>query len=256
MTFWPWVPLLFAWQLELPPAVEAWQRDIEAKIAAPIRIIEVPSPRLSAEEQLLLEPYFANPAFQQALARAQALTLSLRRGDSLRPFVFLNLEQLARSPNNPVMLLAHEFGHLWLQANGFFPPKFNGPFAPCLAIHTGDIVQHEFIRAEMDRRALPWRTGYQLDYEAALAAARLDSKVPAGDPCLRAQRLSLMMDLRLGFPAAHHEWRNEYLRLLGAQDPDAEAVSIELSESFRGNYAEDLRLAENAVLGLVARRLD
>jgi hypothetical protein len=250
MTFWASAPLLFALQLSLPEAVLQWKSELESKLGASITLVQ------AAEEAPELASYFANPAFQAALDRAQALTLSLRSNGQLRPFVILNWERLRQSPNDPAMLVAHEFGHIWLQANGFFPPKFDGSPNACLAIHAGDIVQHERIRQEMDRRGLNWRTGYQLDYEASLAAARLADQVPAGPPCLRAQRLSLMMDLRLGFAAAGNPWRNEYLALLGSQDPAAEALSIELAESLPEDYTDALAKVRAAVLGLVARPLD
>lgn len=250
MTFWASAPLLFALQLNLPDAVLQWKSEIEAKLGSAIPIVQ------SAEEAPELAAYFANPSFQAAVDRAQALTLSLRSEGQLRPYVILNWARLRQSPNDPAMLVAHELGHIWLQANGFFPPKFDGSPAACLAIHAGDVVQHERIRREMDRRSLDWRSGYQLDYEASLAAARLADRVPAGPPCLRAQRLSLMMDLRLGFAAADNPWRNEYLALLGSQDAAAEALSIELAESLPEDYSEALAKVEAAVIALVARPLD
>jgi hypothetical protein len=250
MTFWASAPLLLALQLNLPDAVLQWKSEIESKLGGGINIIQ------SADEAPELASYFANPAFQAAVDRAQALTLSLRSEGQLRPYVLLNWARLRQSPNDPAMLVAHELGHIWLQSQGFFPPKFSGGADACVAIHSGDIVQHERIRQEMDRRKLDWRSGYQLDYEASLATARLADRVPAGDACLRAQRLSLMMDLRLGFEAAANPWRNEYLSLLGKQDPAAEALSIELAESMPDDYAEALAKVQTAVIALVARSLD
>ncbi len=249
MTFWASVPLLLALQLNLPDAVLQWKSEIESKLSGAITLVQ------SAGESPELAAYFANPAFQAALDRAQALTLSLRSEGQLRPYILLNWARLRQSPNDPAMLVAHELGHIWLQSQGFFPPKFSGGADACIAIHSGDIVQHERIRQEMDRRGLDWRSGYQLDYEASLAMARLADRIPTGDACLRAQRLSLMMDLRLGFDAAN-PWRNEYLALLGSQDPAAEALSIELAESLPEDYAEALAKVQAAVIGLVARPLD
>lgn len=280
MTFWVCAPLLLALQLPLPlpSSVVEWKAEVEAALGVPVRILSftpkrdaptelqfleetsgalqpVPSPLLPAEASLLNQ-YLANPAFTQALDRAQALTLSLRLEDRVRPFVFLNWGRLQQSANDPAMLLAHEIGHLWLQSQGLFPPKFDGGSEACLAVHSGDIVQHERIRQEMDRREIPWRLPYQLDYEASLAAARLAGPVPAGSPCTRAQRLSLLLDLRLGFSAAGNTWRNEYLALLGAQDPAAEALALELAESLPENYSDALAKVQEAVIRLVARPLD
>ncbi len=237
-------------QLSLPESVSAWRRELEAALGAPIIVVE------SVNDAPELAPYFANPSFRTAMDRAQALTLSVKVGDVLRPYVFLNWARLRQSPNDPAMLFAHELGHIWLQSEGKFPPKFDGGGSACLAIHAGDIVQHEWIRAEMDRRGLDWRSGYQLDYEASLAAALVSPKVPVGDACTRAQRLSLMMDLRLGFAAAGNSWRNDYLRLLGEQDPAAEALAIELAEALPADYAEALSKVQAAVIALVARPLD
>jgi hypothetical protein len=244
------VPLLFAWQLSLPEAVEEWRREIEGSLGGAVRILVLPAEEVSEEDRAVLEAYWANPGFQQAFRRAQALTLSVRLGGQLRPYVLLNRARLEESRQEVGILVAHELGHVWLQTQGMLPPKFGGG---CVEIHSGDIVQHEWIRAEMDRRGLDWRSSYRRDYEWALERSRKGGGV-AGDLCLRAQRVSLMVDLRRGFAADGNEWRNEYLAILGRQDPEGEALAIEMAEWLEAeNYAAALDRVQSVMLGWLAQ---
>ncbi len=244
------LPILFAWQLALPEAVEGWRRETEALLGGPVKILTLPAEDLAEEDRALLDAYWANPAFQQAFARAQALTLSVRWGGVLRPYVLLNREQIANSRQDVAILVAHELGHVWLQAQGMLPPRFAGG---CLAAHVGDIVQHARIRQEMDRRGVDWRPSYRRDYQWAWERSRGGTGGATGDECFRAQRLSLMLDVRLGFGAEEGGWRNEYLAILGRQDPEGEALAIEIAEWLdTENYAGALDQVREAVLGWLA----
>ncbi len=248
--------LLIAWQTGLPlsEALEEWKREIEAKLAGRVQIVAVPGGELEEEDSDLLNGQMANPALVAAFERAQALTISVRVGARLRPFVLLNKKRIEATRNDASTLVAHELGHIWLQAQGLFPPRFGAGARACLAVHAGDIVQHEWIRAELDRRGIGWRENYARDYEAAWEAVKGVRPGGAGDDCRRAQRLSLMVDLRAAFGAEAGEWRNGYLHWLGEQDRQAEAVAIELVEGMgRREYAEALEVAEEAVFRVLGQ---
>lgn len=233
--------LLLALQMpvNLPPALEEWKSEIEARTFQRIEIVRVPGDPIPAEDQDVLFQYFAKPDFAASFQQSQAITFRYERGGKSRSLILLNAPRIQTTHNSVAALLTHELGHIWLASLGLLPPVYEpGPRA-CLAIHTGDIVQHMLMRAESDRRGIPWRPSYERDYTAAADSLRGAPESGAGDDCLRAQRLSLMLDVRTGFEPKSFAAREEYLDALGRQDPVAEAISIELMEELSGRVSLD-----------------
>lgn len=209
----------------------AWQMEIESLGQMKLRILSFPVDALSAEDAQALGPTLRQPGFAGLFARAQALSLRLEGGVQPRTYVLLNSPLIANTGNDKIQLIAHEFGHHWLAAQGMLPPEYASGPRGCLAVHAGDIVQHIFVRRELDRRGFAWRESYARDYQKAYLES--GAAKGEGDSCLRAQRLSLMMDLRTGFAAGAFDARNAYLAWLGAQDRQAEAMAVELEESLQ-----------------------
>lgn len=242
----------------LPAVLEEWKSEIEARTFQRIEFIRIPGDPIPAEDRDVLFSYFAKPDFASSFQRAQAMTFRYERAGKTRSLILLNLPKMQETQNSPAALIAHELGHLWLASLGFVPPVYEpGPRA-CLAIHTGDIVQHILLRAESDRRGIDWRPSYARDYQAANATLR-GTQIGPGDDCFKAQRLSLMLDVRTGFEPRSFEGREEYLEALARQDPKAEAIAIELMEELDGKvqlepngYAWALERARSAVERLLA----
>lgn len=231
--------LLLAFQLPfvLPDALEEWKTEIEARTFNRIEILRLPADPIPDADKDVLLSYFSRPDFAETFSRAQALTFRYERAGRSRSLILLNQERMRQMQNSPEALIAHELGHLWLAAIGFPAPVYgNGPRS-CLAIHIGDIVQHILIRSESDRRGIAWRESYVRDYTAANESLRGLQAQDAGDDCWRAQRLSLMIDVRTGFEAHSFPARQEYLEALARQDPEAEAIAIELIEKLDGRVA-------------------
>lgn len=146
--------------LALPPVLEQWRAEIEAAGGAPVLVAEV---EFSADgsEMRLPDDVPGRPLFVQYLRREDFVRqFLLMRGvlvhhqgpDANAFLVLLNGARRGEWGAHEASLLGHEFGHAWLRARGYPAPVFPpGPLA-CLAIHTGDIVQHVLIRREMDRR--------------------------------------------------------------------------------------------------------
>jgi hypothetical protein len=260
------LPALFlALQLPipLPDAITAWKREIEEASGQNIEIIRIPGDSPPAEDLPVLSRYFAQPDFLRSFDLAQAMTFRYEMAGRGRSLILLNSRRLNSMGNTPEALIAHELGHLWLHSLGFKPPVYTpGPLA-CAAIHIGDIVQHIHIRREQDRRGIPWRDAYRKDYEQATASLRQETTFQPGDPCFRAQRLSLMIDIRSSFAAHEFPARGEYLSLLARQDPEAEAIAIELLESLEpllelepAAYAKSLEASREAVSRLLKTGID
>lgn len=228
--------LLLAFQIPfaLPAVLEQWKVEIEARTLNRIEIIRIPGDPFPAEDRDVLYSYFNRPDFAESFSRAQALTFRYETLGSSRSLILLNLPRMQQTQNTSVALIAHELGHLWLNSLGLSAPVYEPGSKACLAIHTGDIVQHILLREENDRRGIPWRPSYERDYTAASESLRREPTAGAGDDCLRAQRLSLMVDLRTGFGPKAFAAREEYLEALARQDREAEAIAIELIEEFDG----------------------
>lgn len=234
--------------------LESWQTEIEARLGEPVRILTWPNLEVDPEDWPLLQGHLQNAAFLQAVGQARGITLNLSVAGRQLPFVFLHPARMPGHEDARAAILGHELGHLWLMANGFAMPAFDGGPRACLAIHTGDIVQHELMRREMDRRGIAWREFAAWDYEQAWQAVKERPVGGAGNACTRAHRLSLMVDIRAGFPGEQAEWRHGYLRILGAQDPEAEALAIEIVEAMSSrleleaaSYRDFLATVVNAV---------
>jgi len=234
--------LLLAFQLPvaLPAKLEEWKSEIEARSFNRIEIIRIPGDPFPPEDRQLLYSYFSKPDFAESFSRAQAMTLRNEQGGRTRSMILLNLPKMQQTQNSPAALIAHELGHLWLASIGFKPPPYTPGPRGCLAIHYGDIVQHILLRAESDRRQIPWRSSYERDYTAARDSLIKEPQGGPGDDCLRAQRLSLMIDIRTGFETNAFPAREEYLGLLARQDPLAEAIAIELVEALDGRLNLDI----------------
>jgi hypothetical protein len=238
----------------LSDAVDQWRREIEAKSQQTILFIRVPGDPVPAVDMPVLRQYFAQPDFARSFELSQAMTFRYSKGELERSLVLLNLVRMADSGNSPEVLIAHELGHLWLHSLGLRAPRYIPVPLACASIHIGDIVQHILLRREQDRRGIAWRQSYQNDYERAAATLRQETTFAPGDDCLRIQRLSLMIDVRDSFAAREFAVRDEYLTLLARQDPEAEAIAIELLESLEphltlelADYQQALELTRQAV---------
>ncbi len=236
-----WPALLFALQLPvaLPAPLEEWKAEIEARAFNRIEIIRIPGDSVPLEDRDVLYSYFGKPDFAAQFARTQAMTFRYEKAGTTRSLILLNLPMMQNTQNSPAALIAHELGHLWLASLGLSPPVYEPGPRGCLAIHYGDIVQHILLRAESDRRRIPWRPSYERDYTAASESLRNAPDQGPGDDCLRAQRLSLMIDVRTGFETKSFAAREHYLTSLAKQDPVAEAVAIELIERLDGKLGLD-----------------
>lgn len=211
MFFW-----FIAFTLALPPALEQWRAEIEAAGGAPVLVAEV---EFSADGQQMRLPgdvkgrgLFAEYLKQEDFARQ----FQLMRGvmvhhqgfDGQAYLVMLNGARRGEWGAHEAALIGHEFGHAWLRAKGYPAPVYQPGVAGCLAIHTGDIVQHVLIRREMERRGIDPAGLWIETLEAGLRGARTwgdgegTRRATGGDPCLALRQVAEWADVRLGLSAA------------------------------------------------------
>jgi hypothetical protein len=239
--------------LALPPALEQWRADIESAGGTPVYVAEVEfSP--DGEQMTLPDSTPARPLFAQYLRQEDFVRqFVLMRGvlihhqgpDGQAHLVLLNGARRPEWGAHEDALIAHEFGHAWLRAKGYPAPVFQpGPLA-CLAIHTGDIVQHVLIRREMEARGIDHLSLWLASLEAATAGASPlpdgegIAKVRSGDPCLALRQTAEWADVRLGFAGSRPEIVENYELQMRRIFPDLEPAVSAIADAVRSRKVED-----------------
>ncbi len=203
--------IVLATAITLSAALLAWKADIEARgvavVVAEVRS-EAPGGRVIVPQDTplreVLEAWLAVPDFRQQFALMYATSIIQRLPDREVAFVLLNGDSRPLWEPRMEALLAHEFGHAWVKAEKYPTPVFvPGPLA-CLAIHTGDIVQHVLIRREMERRGIAYRQDWLADLERAIPSMESSPPPPEEDRCSRARLAAEWVDVRLAL--APGEW--------------------------------------------------
>jgi hypothetical protein len=206
---------LSAWKQEIEAGGEG--RVIVARIYVQNGAYLLPA---DVEERATLARFFSQYEFRAQFVHTHALNLNVD-GPQRMSFVLLNMDRMKESSASEEELISHELGHVWLHWRGLrAPPLVPGALA-CEAIHTGDIVQHILIRREQTRRGLEWKKGWLGDLEKAYQSLvkQPEEKAPPADLCLRLQRLSLVIDLRMGLAESDWEHREQYAGRLTSSDP-------------------------------------
>jgi len=245
-----WLALL---TLSLPPALDQWRAEIESAGGVPVYVAEV---EFSADggQMTLPDATPARPLFAQYLRQEDFVRqFVLMRGvlihhqgpDGQAHLVLLNGARRPEWGAHRDALIAHEFGHAWLRAKGYPAPVFQpGPLA-CLAIHTGDIVQHVLIRREMEARGIDHLALWLASLEAATAGAAVlpdnegMAKIRAGDPCLALRQTAEWADVRLGFAGSRPEIVESYEVEMRRLFPDLEPAVSAIAEAVRSRKVED-----------------
>lgn len=242
--------------LALPPALEEWRREIEAAGGAPVYVAEVEfsadgqQMRLAegVEGRELFVRYLRQEDFVRQFVMMRGVLVSHQAPEGAAHLVMLNGGRRKEWERHEAALVGHEFGHAWLRARKYPTPVFQpGPLA-CLAVHTGDIVQHVLIRREMERRGIGHEAMWLESLERAVEAARglADGegtrRARAGDACLALRQAAEWVDVRLGFagrgadrPGVIERYESEMRRVF----PEVEPVAGAIAEAVGAREVED-----------------
>lgn len=226
-----------------------WGTEIEQLDGSTIVTVEVETEPV--ENLLRIPAQFAGrpivAAFLQEpknvlqLTRAHALTLNWSGAGQVFHFILLNMARAADWEGRRDALLAHEYGHIWLQATGYWSPEYDNS---CLAIHSGDIVQHVLIREETRRRGFDYMEFWKQPQEAWLAAQQGPVEL---DRCQRMQLASAYLDARLGLTNAQWEKRGQYLGAIWRDYAPIATVGEELANFMEGLDLWDRSLYQTAM---------
>lgn len=164
----------------------------------------------------VLARYLMQESFVAPLIRAYAISSNYRGPEGRFHFVLLNMARSGEWSGMEPELLAHEYGHLWLDALDYASLSFEASALACAATHASDIVQHILIRQEARRRGFDvmrfWIRIQEkwLDEQAQAQAA----EASALEPCERMQLFSHWMDAELGLSEAQWgRWREYRARV-------------------------------------------
>ncbi|MEB2363371.1 MAG: hypothetical protein HUU41_14695 [Bryobacteraceae bacterium] len=250
------------WRVELPPALSEWKSEIEAASNGrliPVRIFTDPANReirlptdIPAIE--VLERYLRDTAFLEQFALAHALTIDYQGVEGRLFFVLLNMALAGEWEGAEEALLAHEFGHVWLNLNGYPSLAFRGTEA-CVALHASDIVQHELLRQDFRRRGIDYDSFWIRNLERArLELASRQKQAAQESPCRRLAGLTLWIDVRLGLTSREWAHRDEFLAALDGRYPEWRELAAELAQHIekadlrhRRQYRETLDLAARRI---------
>jgi hypothetical protein len=233
-------------KVDLSPRLREWQKEIEAQGGGqllPVRVFVekrggVPTYVLPDDtpQRAVLVRYFGDANFRTQFVRTHAVSINYTGPEGKIFFVVLNMERLKEYGGDEETLLSHEFGHAWLHAQGLRAPAVPPGQAACQAIHVGDIVQHILIREEQSRRGFDFRPGWTRDLDVAAQSLKNQppETQPPADPCLRLERLALLVDVEAGLTDGHWATRPAFLERLPAGDPRLADMARRLTRILQG----------------------
>jgi len=230
-------------KVDLSPRLLEWRKEIETRGGGrllPVRVFVetrqgVPTYILpdDAPERPVLVRYFGDANFRTQFVRTHAVSLNYTGPEGKLFFIILNMDRLKGDED---ILLSHEFGHAWFHASGLRAPALPPGGAACQAIHVGDIVQHILIREEQRRRGFDFRPQWTRELEEAVVRLRgqTPETQPPPDPCLRLERLALLVDVESGLTDGQWSNRPEFLARLPAGDPRLADLAHRLTRILSG----------------------
>ena len=224
----------------LTPALSKWKTQIEERGGGSVVIVAVPTEPATqiitlpedAPFRAVLKRYFVEPAFVEQLVRAHALNLNYSGPEGRIHFILVNLALAAEAEDFQEALLAHEFGHVWLNVIGYPTPVVRGRKPDCVATHAADLVQHILIRAELNDRQIIFRPFWLANLNKALLEVR-QPESGAVSGCKRLSQIALWVDVSLGLQANEWDGRDEFLMLMLRRFPEIEAAARSIETILR-----------------------
>ncbi len=217
--------------------LDNWRAEIEQLDHSKILIMKVtedtPPPEDPGARAIITE-VFRSPGFASQFSRAEAMSVTNGRYH----FVLINPALTDESGYEAV--LGHEFGHLWLKAQGYPSPVYQGGDAGCLAINSGDIVQHVLIRKQLDLRKISWRERWQQNLEkTAEQLEKTGTTQPAPPVCQRLAQIAMWVDVRLGIDPAQWKESDRFEKAMSESFPALRPAVDEIARTLaKQNLAE------------------
>jgi hypothetical protein len=234
----------------LSPALSAWRQEIEKQGGGPVLVARVYFDKAENTVTLgedtprreLFAQYLKQEEYAAQLQMMFAMTVVHRGPDGPAALILLNMAREAEWRGHEDAVLGHELGHAWIRAQGYAAPIFQPGLAGCLAINTGDIVQHILIRKEMDARGIEHLPFWLKTLDEATQAAAGTKPPPEEDRCVRVRQAEQLVDVRLGLNGVEWPGREAYEKVVARVFPEVEGTVEEIVD-----YLKDKDVADKDV---------
>ena len=193
--------------VRLSPRLQQWKTEIESARGGRVvaaRVFMEPVKKLvflpkDAEQRPVITLYLKNQNFLNEFLATHAMNINHEGADGWNHIVLLNMSRVNEWGLYEEQVLAHEFGHIWLYAQNYVFPSYEGKELSCLSMLATDAVQHVLIREEMESRDFHYNE-YMLDMLEQTVAALEQAEPGSGDKlpvCPLMAKLLLWTDVRM-----------------------------------------------------------
>jgi hypothetical protein len=248
--------------LVLTAALLSWKSDIEARAGARLLVAEVlhqaernefTLPEDTPGRELFVE-YLKQDQFMRQFSQMYAVMIHHKSPAGGAYLILLNGAKRSEWETHQEALLAHEFGHAWLKAQGFPAPILVNNQWACVGIHTGDITQHVLIRAELDRRRIPHHAFWFRTMEQAIEQMEKGPPPPESDRCARVRQAAQLVDVRLGLKPGQWPAQDRYEAAARRWMPEVESTAAAIVAYLQAHDMAD-RAQHRAALQFVFEKL-
>ncbi len=229
---------LLAAPLAVPESIAAWRQELGRDFGIAVPVVAAGDDILGDPEGFeLVHAQLADPGFRRQFALMNAAMISQRVQGKDRQVILLNRAREGAWKGFEEALIGHELGHIWLRARKLPAPAFTGGEFACLAVHTGDVVQHVLIRAEMDRRGIGHREFLMRSLDASTEAMeRLEA---SADSCAWVRQAAIWVDARLAFESKPWPGRDRYEAAALRRFPEAAPAVAAIIDGIAGLELND-----------------
>lgn len=250
--------------MALTAALLAWQADIEKAAGIPLLVAKVDYDHsdnsFSLPEETphreMFARYLAMDDFRREFTSTYAMMVHQRTPGAEAYLVLLNGARESDWGPHLEALLAHEFGHAWVKAQGYATPVFVANQWACVGVHTGDITQHVLIRAEMERRGIEYKKFWFKGTEQYIPDMEKGPLPPADDRCARVRVAAQMVDVRLGLKEGEWAQRERYEAAIQRWMPDVLPTVDEITAYMRQHDMTDRAQHREALQFVFAKLKD
>lgn len=247
--------------LDLTPRLADWKTEIERESGIAVSIAEVQFNAAGDEMRLppdtprseLMGRYLSSQEFAAEFRHMFAVMVhhkDVEPGDFL---IMLNGARRKDFAGAEEAVIGHELGHAMLRARRYPTPAFVPGVSGCLAIHSGDIVQHILIRAELDRRGIAHVPFWLRSLDSA-ADAMAAASLPQRDRCARVRQVAQLVDVRLGLRGVDWAGREKYESAVRSRFPEVERTAGDIVAYLENLDVRD-KPAHDAAVRFVFQRL-
>lgn len=215
-----------------------WKKEIEAKGGGKLIAVRVYTDPLrneislpaDTEQRAILRRYFLDESFRGLLAGAHSLSVNYGGSEGKYHFVLLNMALAEQWSGQEEAVLADEFGHAWLSAQGYGAPEYRPGAEACVGVQAGNVVQHVLIREELERRGIRYREHWLRTLEPALEKLESGTAVPlaATPPCERLAQLALWVEVRMSLSAELWQNFSRFQQMMSKRYPETRASSEQI----------------------------